>query len=115
MSVQRWYYKEVVKRTTQNKIGSVSSMTKKEMKSKLAFELYQLKEYGYELDEDIKREIGEGDQISLAMYKRFKTKNGVAIRQTKKIAEMFGIKEMDLENAAFDIAIEQATKQLKQA
>lgn len=90
-------------------------MTKKEMKSKLAYELYQLKEYGYELDEDIKREIGEGDKTMLAMYKRFKTKNGVAIRQTKKIAEMFGIKEIDLENAAFDIAVEQATAQLKQA
>lgn len=88
-------------------------MTKKEMKSKLAYELYQLKEYGYELDEDIKR--AEGDEISLAMYKRWKTKNSVAIKQTKKIAEMFGIKEIDLENAAFDIAVDQATAQLKQA
>jgi hypothetical protein len=90
-------------------------MTKKEMKSKLAFELYQLKEHGYELDEDIKNAIAEADQTSLAMYRRWKTKNGVAIRQTKKIAEMFGIKEMDLENTAFNIAVERATEQLKQA
>ena len=90
-------------------------MTKKEMKSKLAFELYQLKEYGYDLDEDIKKAIGDGDKMEVAMYKRFKTKNGVRITQTKKIAELFGIKEIDLENAAFDISVERATAQLKQA
>jgi len=86
-------------------------MTKKEMKLKLALELQELKELHWELSEDIREAKKEGDKETETRYRRWSGKTHARISQTLKIAEMFGIKGQDLENMAFDLSVEQASKQ----
>lgn len=95
--------------------GSVLKMTKKEMKLKLATEIQELKELEWEYIEEIEKAEIESDERSVKRYKRWRSQVAARISQTKIIGEMFGIKPMDLENMAFNMSVEKATENLKQA
>ena len=78
---------------------------------KLATELMELKEEYWDLmhAQDIAEEQNNLEEIT--RFKRWKSKTAVKMKQTKKIAEMFGISIQKLDNLAFDLSVEKERKQ----